>query len=330
MNMTRDEAIQSQIQYLYINELRHYKLFSQIYNRLTGQSMAVPTPNIKINNSLVDSIDNCIDKGLEEVTLYRKIQNLVPSACIRNALDKMIIDKQRTIATLNFIYARKSPSRNTISPTNNIVTIKFKDNKKYTKYIDENLKIPILDGIKNKTVQDRINASLEDDIMEFKRQMEEAAEENGSKAEKDGKNFIKYSISNNSTITYNKNNILSMSTLYYEYIGGLNSYIRAPYNFDIETGKPLGLKSVFNPGVPYRELINNEIRKQLILNKEIYPPDAAQNFKGIAEDHPFYLEDGNIVLLFGFNEIAPTISEIPVIKIPFSAFKDTIKPIFLS
>jgi hypothetical protein len=160
--------------------------------------------------------------------------------------------------------------------------------------------------------------------------MDAAAKENGLKAEKEGKKFIKYVISNNTNITYNKNNIISISTLYYEFIGGRSSYIRATYNLDLKTGESLGLKDLFAPRAPYIKLINEEIRKQLTENKNIYPPNAAEKFKDINQYQPFYLEGNDLVLFFGFNEIAPTISEIPVIKIPFSSFGTAMKPIFLT
>lgn len=330
MNMTEDMNIINSIQYAYNNELKHYKVFKQILKKLTGQSVEIPDPNIKINNSIIDAIEDCIYKELEEVKLYQKIIGLISSDQVRTTIRNMIIDKQKNAAALNFLYARESFTRNPIPSTDNNVTITFKVIKAPQKYISEDLKVPILNGIKNIKTQNKINASLEEDIMEFKRQMEEAADEDGLKAEKEGKKFINYAISNNSTITYNKNNIISISNLYYEFINDRHSYIRATYNLNTDTGLSIGLKDLFNPGAPYRELINNEIRKQLVANKDIYPPDAAQNFKGIAADQPFYLEDGNIVLFFGFNEIAPTISEIPVIKLPFKAFTGSIKPIFLS
>lgn len=222
----------------------------------------------------------------------------------------------------NFLTYTKAPWRaTTITASSNDINVK-------NRYIEANLKIPTLQGIPNISIQNNINNSIQGDIMEFKNQMEEAAREYGSEAEKLGKKFVPYKISNNYAITYNKNNILSLSVIYYEFIGGRNYYIRATYNFDVNTGKSLSLEDLFKPGVPYKGLINSEIRKQLIMNKDKYSPDAVKNFKGIKEDQPFYLEGNNIVLFFGFNEIAPTVAEIPVIKIPFSAFRDKLKPIF--
>lgn len=329
MNMSKDTSIKNSIEYAYDNELKHYSLLKQIFREFTGQSVRIPEPNVKINSSITDAIGDCIDKELEEIKLYQKIINLISSKQIRTTLRNMITDKQRNVSALNFLYARESISRNILPSTNNNVSLTLKQMKDKKEYINEDLRVPILNGIKNVKIQNKINTSLEDDVMEFKRQMEEAADEYGSKAKKEGKKFIDYAISNNAAITYNKNNIISLSNLYHEFINGRHSYIRVPYNFNIDTGVPVALKDLFKPGTPYRTLVNNEIRKQLIANKDIYSPEAAQNFKGIAEDQPFYLDDGNIVLFFGFNQIAPAISEIPVIRLPYKAFASSIKPMFL-
>lgn len=247
-----------------------------------------------------------------------------PIYLYRNALCKIITHKHKPVDRLDSIYCFNNLREQTT------VIAKHKEIKASNKYIEEDLKIPILQGIKNINVQNQINTSMESDVIEFKQELEEAAREQGEEAEKHGKVFKPYVISNNYAITYNKNNIISISILYDEFIGGKHSYIRATYNFNTETGKSLGLKDLFKPNIPYRDLINTEIKKQLITKKNIYPPGAADRFKGIAEDQPFYLEDTNIVLFFGFNEIAPSISEIPIIKINYTAFKNELIPALLS
>lgn len=221
---------------------------------------------------------------------------------------------------------------NNINPIllRDFVTATSKEIKFIKKFIIEDIRIPILAGIKNDKIQKQINNSIEGDIIEFKTQLEETAEEYGTKAEKEGKEFKPYSISTNYNITYNKNNILSISVLYYEYIGGRHTYIRSSYNFDLNSGKSIGLEDLFKPGINYIDTISKEIKNQLSTNTNIYPPGTAENFKGISRDQPFYLEDKNLVLFFGFNQIAPSVSEIPIIRILYSSFKNELKPMFLT
>ncbi len=229
----------------------------------------------------------------------------------------------------NSLYTMGTSNYMRFSTLENHIVVKSKEINHKKKYIEETIKIPVLNGIKNENMQKYINTSIESDIMEFANQMDQAANEYGLEYEKQGKKPIPYVAATNYVITYNKNNILSISILYYQYINGKRSYIKTSYNFDLTTGKPLGLGDLFKPGVAYTHLINEEIKKQLSMNKNLYMPNAAANFEGIQQGQPFYLEDGNIVLYFGFNEIAPTVSEIPIIKIPFSSFKNNIKDIFL-
>jgi hypothetical protein len=192
--------------------------------------------------------------------------------------------------------------------------------------IEVDLRMPVISGIPNKAVQQLINKNIETDIMEFKAQMEAAAKEGSEEATSQGRPFIPYVASNNYVITFDKNNLLSTSVLYHEYVGGKHVYIRSSYNYDLNTGKALGLRDIFKPGTPYRELINSEVRNHIKANPNLYPPGAVENFKGISEDQPYYLEGNNIVINFGFNQLAPSISEIPVIRIPISRFKSQLRP----
>jgi len=212
----------------------------------------------------------------------------------------------------------------------NSIQIKTNEIRYDNEYIKADLKYPELEGLQNKQAQDFINNSIESDIMEFKRQMEEAAKISAEEARRSGERFEPFIISSVYEVTYNKNNIISISIIYNEFINGINSYIKVSYNFNLQNGEPISLKDLFKPGVDYQEVINKEVRKELMLNEEKYFPGALENFKGISKYHPFYIDNGNIAIYFGLHEIAPIASQIPIIKIPFSALSNYVKPIFLS
>lgn len=223
----------------------------------------------------------------------------------------------------NYIYRYLPPQMNTPKVKTN--EIKY-DNQ----YIKADLRYPELEGLQNKQIQNFINNSIKNDIIEFKKQMEEAAKTSEMEARMSGEEFEPFIISTIYQVTYNKNNIISISIIYDEFLNGENSYIQTSYNFNLQNGKSMSLKDLFKEGVNYQEVINKEIRKELTLNKEQYFPGALENFKGIAKYHPFYIENGDIAVYFGLHEIAPTSSGIPVIKIPFSSLKNYVKPIFSS
>lgn len=238
--------------------------------------------------------------------------------CIPNYI--FIIKQQINPGISVYIKNREKPTPITVVPKK----IKYQNPS-----IQVDLKIPEIHGMNNKNIEKSINNSIQSDVMEFKREMEQAAKEHTDEAIKSGKKLIPYVISSIYKLNYNKNNIISISMVYHEYLNGLNSYIKAPYNFDIVTGKALSLEDLFIHGVDYKSLINREVRDQLIKNKEKYFPNTIEKFKGVAEDQPFYLENGCLVVFFGFNEIAPTEAQIPVFKIPFSNFINAVKPILL-
>lgn len=184
--------------------------------------------------------------------------------------------------------------------------------------IKEYLRIPILHSNINYQILETINTNLKNDILEFKSQMESAADDNAELSEKQGKKNIPFEISNIYSITYDKNDILSLSLIYQENVNNQNSFIRTSYNYDLNTGKPLSLSDLFKPNTDYINTLNNQVRNILQKNSSAYFKDSIKNFKGIAQDQPFYLDDNTLNIYFSFNEIAPVASEIPIIKIPLS------------
>lgn len=200
-----------------------------------------------------------------------------------------------------------------------VATTKMTDtNEKITEY----LQIPVFHGNIDKKILENINSNVKNDILEFKRQMEEAADENAENFKKQGKKVIPYQISNTYSITYNKNEILSLSLIYQEFISGKNSFIRTTYNYNLQTGESMPLRSLFKQGADYIGALNQKIREKL---KVSYPEITAQ-FKGIAEDQPYYLDNNTLIIFLRFNEIAPIVSDIPVIRIPLAELSSILKP----
>jgi rubrerythrin len=326
LQSARDENTRNQIRRICNEDERHIKILQQIYYEINDEYVPIPTWEDANNRNYKDSIKECIESEFELVRLYSKLQRMISITPIKGLLHGIITDEQMHAARMIAMYSDKSEDSEMYLQMRNPVTAETKPVKSKSNTIEFDLRIPVIKGLNNQNVQRQINNAIESDIEEFRNQMQHAAEEGSALAKSQGKSFIPYIASTNYSVTYDKNSILSISILYHEYVGGKNVYIRAPYNFDIRNGKSLGLREIFKPGVNYREILNREIRRQLQSNPSIYPPDAAANFKGIAEDQPYYLEGDNLVVYFGFNQIAPTVSEIPVIRIPISRVKPQLRP----
>lgn len=192
-------------------------------------------------------------------------------------------------------------------------------------YIEVDLKIPIFHGPLFSNALDKVNRSIESDIMEFRRQMEEAAQEYVEVPLREGREVEPYVISDVYRVTFNRNNLLSIVIIYNEYIEGKNYFIKVSYNFDIRTGNPLSLQDLFKRGVDYKKLLDDAIQRKLQEDEDAYFPGAAEQFEGIRVGQPFYLEGDSIVVFFGFHQIAPTEAGIPVIRLPFQMFRGALK-----
>ncbi|MFZ5965652.1 MAG: DUF3298 and DUF4163 domain-containing protein [Bacillota bacterium] len=215
-------------------------------------------------------------------------------------------------------------------PRRSPVVVNPKEIESKEEYIHFHLTIPKLEGLPNQQVQNLINHAIESDVMEFKRQMEEAAQEEAEKAMQEGREMKPFIASSIYQVTYDSSKIFSLTMTYYELINNIHSYIKASYNFNLITGKSLGLKDLFRPGVDYKVAINAEIRKHIQANPDKYFPGTLERFHGIAEDQPFYIAKESLAVFFGFHQIAPTESQIPIIKIPLSHLSSLLKPEILS
>lgn len=219
---------------------------------------------------------------------------------------------------INNMYRLDSPS--------NQISVRTKDIKSSNEKIKEDLRIPVFQGPIAPNILQLINSNVNNDIMEFKRQMEEAANENAERARRNNQPINPYRISNVYAVTYNKNNILSLSIIYEQVINNRIYYTRTTYNYDIRSGRSLSVLDLFKPGINAKALINTEIMKELGTNPQKYFPGAINSFRGIADDQPFYVDNTDLVLFFRFNEIAPAGTDIPTIRIPLAKFRDSLKP----
>ena len=181
------------------------------------------------------------------------------------------------------------------------------------------LHIPVVSGIKNSTLQNRINNHFESDALSFKNETEVYVKEYVKEAEKKHIPINPCIAKTEYKVHYNKNNILSISVTYYSYTGGVHgSTVIKTMNINVNTGKTLPIREFFESGKDYEETILTEIHREIEENKDKYYADAIEKLKVIPANQPFYIEEGNIVIYFDQYEIAPYASGIPEFKIPVS------------
>jgi len=191
-----------------------------------------------------------------------------------------------------------------------------------SKYMAWKLEYPQISGLENKKVEKSINKELSKTVKDFKKGLLEEAKKEYKEAEKSGVPFRQFEAQTVYSVHYSDCKVLSLTMDLYQYTGGAHGFTtRLAFNYNLETGKKLGYKDVLKDCPSYRDIIVNEIIRQIEADPDIYFPDAIDKLKGFTDEQPFYITKDGIVVYYGLYEIAPYASGIREFLIPYSAFK---------
>lgn len=212
-----------------------------------------------------------------------------------------------------------------VSSTLAPVTITTREIKQEKTNIAVDLKIPVISGMKNQAVQNKINSQLAEDAENFAGQIEKQADEEIPQMKKSGLVVDRYTARTSYEVTYHRNRLLSIPIMFMQYTGGAHGLeVKRAYNFDLTNGKNLTLEDLFKPGTDYKGIINAEIRKQIQANPDKY--FSGQNgFRGIKDDQDYFLSGDALVVYFQEYEIAPYAAGCPEFKIPCTLFGNGLK-----
>ena len=191
--------------------------------------------------------------------------------------------------------------------------------------INIDMAIPVIEGMKDKQVEDKINQLIQEYAFNFKKELCTESDEYLKDAKKEGWRIGKYQALSYYIVHYQSKNMLSVSIFYYRYTLGAHGHtLQKAYNINLKNGELFMLSTLFRDMEKAREVINKEIKRQIQLYPDLYF-ESGQVFRSISDNHPFYIIDGNIVIFFGLYEIAPYAYGIRYFKIPFSLIEMNIK-----
>jgi len=219
------------------------------------------------------------------------------------------------------------------------VEISTKKIKESNEYFDANVRIPVISGLNDNTVQDIINKRFEEEALEFKNRIGSFAIQDHEEALKEERNLNKYSAYITFEEKRNQGDIISIYVVYEQYTGGAHGmYYPVTYNIDLNTGNLIELKDLFTEGTDYVTIISDKIREQIqaineeeknILKKlgqeeDFYP--MYEEYNGIKEDQLYYLTDDKLGIYFELYEIAPYAWGIPTFEIPLEDLDEYLNP----
>jgi hypothetical protein len=190
-------------------------------------------------------------------------------------------------------------------------------------YLKTSLQYPSISGMKDKSIETKLNQMFEKSALDFQKSIEESAKSGYEEYLKDKSiPFYKYEAVTEYTVTYNKNNILSIKMPYYQFTGGAHGGTnQIGYNIDLNTGKVMLLSDLFEKDFDYKTFISTEILNTIKKGENFYFEDFEKVIKGIDKNRSYYIEDGNVVIYYGQYEIAPYAAGMPEFRIPFSKLK---------
>ncbi|MBE6071476.1 MAG: DUF3298 and DUF4163 domain-containing protein [Clostridium butyricum] len=187
------------------------------------------------------------------------------------------------------------------------------------KYLKENIKIPKLKNDLFKEKIELINNSIAKDILPKVSEAEKISKEYFDNATGIIPKFP-FEIESVYTITLNNPKLISIYNDYYEYLGGAHGMTtRTSYTIDKENIRLLKLQDLFKKEYSYKDVINNEIIRQIKLNPDIYF-NSGNDFKGIGDNQNYYLDNNNLIIYYQLYEIAPYVAGIREFKIPIQMF----------
>ncbi len=224
------------------------------------------------------------------------------------------------IITSSFIYMSVLVQAQETKPIDQEITITDKIIKEDHEVLKVDMTFPLVQGVKDKQVEEKINQIIREDILNFKNQLQTESEEYLQSAKNEEWEIRKYEASTYYIVHYQKDDLLSLSVFYYRYTLGAHGHtLQRAYNFNLENGEEILLGDILKGKKDYVDIINQEIRRQIELNPQEYFSEWSV-FQSISEEQPFYLIEDGIVVYFGLYEIAPYASGIRYFQIPYSLF----------
>ncbi|SCG84412.1 hypothetical protein DW1_2852 [Proteiniborus sp. DW1] len=176
--------------------------------------------------------------------------------------------------------------------------------------IEGEVKIPSMLNLSDSVVQDKINATLKDDIMSFVDSQKYLGEHY-----KEGNDPSKLLIDVSSEITFKGQDLVSILILKQsKYEENYTYKIKTAYTFDLNTGKNISLDKLINGNEDYRETIRSYIEKNYKEKSNIRKSDI--------KDNQYYLRDGKLYIFFngyGFDE---EVNDKDQYHVPFEIFKE--------
>lgn len=216
----------------------------------------------------------------------------------------------RLLASLTIILAAFGTAQGHFAEECLPVQVVSKAVREELEFITMDLSIPVIEGMADSALQERLNRQLEDRIMAFAAELASEAQLAAKEVERQYQAYTHFEVFGNQST-------LSVAVTFYQYTGGAHglSFIES-INLDLASGRLLTLADLL-PDENRREMLLKAIREQIAAAPENYFSDSL-NLTTLPDEEDFYIEGDQLVVYYGLYEIAPYATGIPAFKIPLS------------
>lgn len=195
-----------------------------------------------------------------------------------------------------------------------------------TDWVQGDVNIPVLRGLGNLDLQEKLNERWSEEITSFVDEIKEAAQDFSEEFGEELAHWLPFQVGVDYRVAYLDEGLASISIVYYRYTGGAHGFsYHEGTNVDLSTGKDLILADLFVEGYDYRQVIEDEVVGQIEADPVNYFEEDWRDQK-IARDHDFCLTPEGLVIYYGLYEIAPYCSGIPEFTIPFANLWEGLRP----
>lgn len=94
LKLVENDKDKEAIRKIYLDDKKHFKIFSEIYKSLTGKEPIFEDEEIEIDDTLLEELEDSIEQKLENVELYRLILSSFLDVGIRDLIYEIITDEQ--------------------------------------------------------------------------------------------------------------------------------------------------------------------------------------------------------------------------------------------
>ncbi|KFX56623.1 DUF3298 domain-containing protein [Clostridium botulinum] len=254
----------------------------------------------------------------ENTFFIDKLGNEVKSLPIVSGSGELSIKNDLVYANIDYSPYYLDKSGKVIYKPNNVINLnknysvmknRYKPNINYLIYN------PVINGVKNRSIQDEINIKLKE--MSYFKPYGEDGKPKDAVISKD--DVLTYDYYGNFSVKYFKKNLLILDLMGYYYpIGAAHGMptIKTP-SIDLVTGKFYTIGDLFMGGVNWLGELNKIIQKMINSDPQ-YEYVNKNAFKSIRIDQDFYIDGDNLYIYFPPYEIGPYAAGFITFKIPFS------------